>query len=228
MDTLQQQQVKHGTKYVSDLGAWLRRTRPLIWVLAAIVSVAVLGLLIPACLEQHVRFSGMGLQLIGVFLVGIGLRDTRSAFDDQPTSWQGVKQWWAGRPRFGPRHITLEAQSGLMGVSGMSARASVTAGPNASLEHRVEILEREHAVLRDEVDKLSGETKQKIGELSNAMALERSQRQEADQAVTRQLKKAVAEGLPLGRVGAICFFVGIIAASASPEIASWFGGGACR
>jgi len=115
-----------------------------------------------------------------------------------------------------------------MGIGGMSARARVTAGPNASLEHRVALLEREHAALFDKVGKLSEETRQKIGELLNAMDLERSERQEADKGVKEQLKKAVAEGLPLGRVGAVCFFVGIIAASASPEIASWFGGGTCQ
>ena len=169
MDTLQQ--IKHATKYLSDLGTWLWRTRPLIWALVAIVVVAVLGLLISSCLERYVRFSGMGLQLIGVILVGIGLRDTRRAFNDQPTTWEGIKQWWTGRPRFGPRHHSLEASSGIILSAGMSARASVTAGPDASLEQRLEILEREHAALRDEVGKLSGETTQKIGELSNAIAV---------------------------------------------------------
>ena len=115
-----------------------------------------------------------------------------------------------------------------MGVAGMSARARVAAGPNASLEHRVTILEREHALLFDEVGKLSEKTKQKLEELSNAITVEGRERQEADKGVKEQLKKAVAEGLPLGRVGAVCFFIGIIAASASPEIASWFGGGACQ
>ena len=115
-----------------------------------------------------------------------------------------------------------------MGVAGMSARASVTAGPNASLEHRVAVLERGQAALFDEVGKLSEETKHKIGELSNAMAVECSERQEADRGVKKQMEKAVAQGLPLGRVGAVCFFIGIIAASASPEIASWFGGGTCQ
>ena len=110
----------------------------------------------------------------------------------------------------------------------MSARASVTAGPNASFEQRVEILERGHAALFDEVGKLSGEVREKIGALSNQMDLERSERQEADKGVKEQLKKAVAEGLPLGRVGAGCFFIGIVAASASPEIASWFGRGSCQ
>jgi hypothetical protein len=127
MDALQQ--IKGATKYVFDLGAWLWRTRPLIWMLVALVIVAVLGLLISSCLERYVRFSGMGLKLIGVILVGIGLRDTRSAFNDQPTTWEGIKQWWTGRPRFGPRHYALEARSGIMLTAGMSAGASVTAGP---------------------------------------------------------------------------------------------------
>lgn len=226
MDALQQ--VRRVPKYIFDLVAWLWRTRLLVWVLMAIVVVLVLGVLISSCLERYVRVSGMGLQLIGVIVVGIGLRDTRRAFEDQPTTWEGIKQWWAGRPRFRPRHITLEARGVAIGVAGMSARARVTAGPNTSLEQRVAILERGHAALFDEVGKLGDEIKQKIGELSNAMTLERSERQEADKGVKEQLKKAVAEGLPLGRVGAVCFFIGIIAASASPEIASLFGGSTCQ
>ena len=226
MDALQQ--LRRAPKYISDLGAWLWRTRPLVWVLVAIVVILMLGVLISSCLERYVRVSGMGLQLIGVILVGIGLRDTRRAFEDQRTTWESIKQWWAGRPRFKPQHLTLEARGAAMGLSGMSARARVTAGPNAALEHRVGVLEREYAALFDEVGKLSDDTKQRIGELSNAMAVERSERQEADKSVKEQLKKAVAGGLPLGRVGAVCFFIGIIAASVSPEIASWFGGGTCQ
>jgi hypothetical protein len=226
MDALQH--IKRTAKYVSDFGGFLRRTRPLVWALVATIIVLVLWFLISSCLERYVRFSGMGLQLIGVALVGIGLRDTRQAFEDQPTTWQGIKLWWTGRPRFRTRNIALEARGTAMATAGISARAYVNAAPNAPLEHRVAVLEREHAALRDEVGKLSEETKRKVGELSNAMALEHSGRQEADNGIKEQLKKAVAEGLPLARVGAVFFFIGIIAASASPEIASWVGRGACQ
>ena len=67
------QQFMRAPKYISALGAWLWRTRPLVWVLVAIVVVLLLGVLISSCLERYVRISGMGLQLIGVILVGIGL-----------------------------------------------------------------------------------------------------------------------------------------------------------
>jgi hypothetical protein len=225
MDALQQ--VKRTTTYASDLGAWLWRTRPLIWALVAIIVVFVLWFLIFSCLERYVRVSGMGLQLIGVILVSIGLRDTRRAFEDQPTTWEGIKQWWTDRPKFPLHHVAFEARGVAVAAAVASARMRVTAGPNASLEHRVAVLEREHAALFDEVGKLTGDADRKIGELSNAIALERSDRQEADKAIKQQLKRAVAGGLPLGWVGAVCFFIGIIAASASPEIASWFGRGSC-
>jgi hypothetical protein len=221
------QQLRRAPKFISDLGVWLWRTRPLVWALMAVAVVLVLGVLAPSCLERYIRLSGMGLQLVGVILLGVGLRDTRRAFEDQPTTWQGIKQWWVGRPRFGPRHVTLEAGAAAIGIGGMTARARVSPGPNASLEHRVALLEREYSSLFDEVGKLNEETKQKIGELSKALSAERSERQEADKSIKEQLKKAVAEGIPLGLVGVICFFVGIISTSASPEIASLPGGDTC-
>jgi hypothetical protein len=222
------QQLRRAPKYISDLGVWLWRTRPLVWILMAIAVVLIVGVLAPSCLERYIRISGTGLQLVGVILLGVGLRDTRRAFDDQPTTWQGFKQWWSGRPRFRPQSVTLNASAALIGIDGMSARATVSPGPNASLEDRVTILERKHVALFDEVGKLSEQTKQEISELSNALTVERSERHEADRAIKQQLKKAVAEGLPLGRLGVICFFFGIIAAGASPEMALWLGGGTCQ
>jgi len=169
----------------------------------------------------------MGLQLIGVILIGVGLRDTRRAFNDQPTTLQAIRQWWAGRPRLSPKHVALEARALAIATAAGSARASVSAGPSATLEHRVEVLERAHAALFDEVGKLSAEIRQKIGELSDAITTERGERQQAERSISEQLKKAIAEGLPLARVGAICFFAGIACGSASAELAELLGSGAC-
>jgi hypothetical protein len=217
------QEIKRAANYITAVMVWLRRNRPLVWILVAMTFVFMLAFIVPSCLERYIRFSGTALQLLGVILVGIGLRDTR--FEDQPTTWESIKQFWAGRPVFRPRHVQLEAQSILVASGGLSApRLSVTAGTDASLEHRVAALEREHAALFAEVGKLNQETKQKLGELSGAFALERSERQGADKDLKEQLRKAVAGGLPLGRVGAIFFFIGILASSISPEIA----GGVCQ
>ena len=83
------QMLRRIPRYISDLGAWLWRARPLVWIIVSIIVFLVLGVLFSSCLEHSVRLSGMGLQLVGVVLVGIGLRDTRRAFVDQPTTWEG-------------------------------------------------------------------------------------------------------------------------------------------
>src|ERR1019366_5150921 len=97
------QRLRWVAKYISDLVAWFR-TQPLIAIFAAITIVALLSLVFSSCFEREIRLSGMGLQLLGVFLVGFGLRDTRRAFEDQPTTWEAIKLWWSGRPSFGPQH----------------------------------------------------------------------------------------------------------------------------
>jgi hypothetical protein len=222
------QRLRWVTKYISDLITWFRRTQPLIAILAAIVLVALLCIVFVSCLERQIRFSGMGLQLLGIILTGVALRDTRRAFEDQPTTWEAIKRWWSGRPPFGPQHHILQAEAGLMVVSGASARARVSSGPNTPLETRVTMLEQQYASLSDEVGMLTAETKKKMDEIFEKLKAERTEREQSDKAATEQLKKAVAQSIPLGRVGIIFFMTGITAGTASLEIASIFGAGACK
>jgi len=155
----------------------------------------------------------MFLQLIGVILVGIGLRDTRQAFNDLPTTLGAIKQWWFGRPRFRPQHHVIQAAAGSFATSFGAARTHVSIGPNTPLEHRMTILEQQYVSLFDEVGTLSTEMKKRTDELSNALEVERSERQRADNTTHDQLRKAVAEGIPLGSVGVILFLLGIAAGS---------------
>jgi hypothetical protein len=222
------QRLRWVTKYISDLVTWFGRTQPFIAILAAIILVALLCIVFASCLERQIRLSGMGLQLLGVVLVGVGLRDTRRAFEDQPTTWQAIKRWWSGRPPFGPQHHVLHAAGIAAGTSFGSSRARVSPGPNTPLEQRVTMLEQQYTSLFDEVGTLTAETKKKTDEISNALDEERTERQQADKWTKDQLKRAVAEGIPLGRLGVIFFLIGITAGTASLEIASIFGAGACQ
>jgi hypothetical protein len=77
-------------RYASDLAQWLWRTQPLLAVLAAICVSSFVWIVFSSCLERRVRLVGMALQLLGVILVAVGLRDTRRAFEDQPTSHDGT------------------------------------------------------------------------------------------------------------------------------------------
>jgi len=194
--------------------------------LAAVLLIGV-AFVLAACLERQIRFSGMLLELLGLLIVVIGLRDTRRAFDDQPTTWESIKLWWAGRPRFGPQHDVVAVAAGSLGLAGGSVRARVSPGPNTPLERRVVLLEQQYANLYDEVGKLGEEAKRTADEFSKALDMERAERQQADQNTKDQLKNAVAEGIPLERVGGISIATGMVAATASAELVSLFGAGPC-
>jgi hypothetical protein len=105
-----QQRLRWTRKYICDLANWMWRA-PLIAIGAAAIFVVLIMIFIP-CPERKIRLSGMALQLIGVVLVGIGLRDTRQAFDDQPTTWGRIKGFWSKRPKFGPQHHAFQPAGG--------------------------------------------------------------------------------------------------------------------
>jgi hypothetical protein len=214
-------------RYIFDLAQWLWKTQPLLALLAATVASSLVWIAFSSCLERRVRLVGMTLQLLGVILVAVGLRDTRRAFNDQPTTWQAIRQWWWGRPRFAPKGTVLAAAAHSFGISSMSAELTLSVAPGTPLERRVEILEEQHAQLSKDVRTLRDETKKRDDELSNALKAESDERRKEDASTKDQLKRAVAQGIPLGRVGAIFFFFGIIAGTASLEIAHLFGAGAC-
>ena len=109
-------------RYLVAVFWWILDTPPLLAIGAAVLIISVVWLVLSGCLERQIRFVGGILQLLGVILVAVGLRDTRRAFNDQPTTWQAITQWWSGRPRLAAKHIALEAGAAAFGMSSMSAR----------------------------------------------------------------------------------------------------------
>ena len=206
-------------KYIADLTKWLLRGHPVI-VLLGLILIAALVHFVSSCIEWEIRFFGMLLQLLGVVTVAIGLSDTRNTFNERPTVWGNIKQFWAGRPTYGPRNVVMAAATLSMHVSLNPARARVSSGPNTQLTDRVKLLEQQYASLFDEVGTLSAEAKQKMEELTKAVEAECDNREQGDKTIREQIKNAVAEGIPLQLFGAVLFALGIIAGTASPEIAS--------
>lgn len=110
-----------------------------------------------------------------------------------------------------------------MGMATGSGRMRLGPGVNNSLAQRVALLENQYASLFNEVGTLSGDLKTKTVELQRVIDVERGAREQEDLQIRNQLRKAVADGIPLSAVGALCFFAGIAAGTASPEIALMFG-----
>lgn len=214
-------------RYCADIARWFW-TPPVTLSFGATALVVLACFFLVSCFERQVRLSGIILQLFGVAVAAIGLRDTRRAFNDEPTAWQSIRQWWTGRPRFGPRGFVLHAEAASISFSGGSARIRINSGPQTSLDQRVAMLEQQHLALFDEVGQLSGDMKKRTDELSQSLEAEKRERIDGDSSTKNQLRTAIAQGLPLGRLGVVFFMIGIIAGTASPEIAVIFGRSACQ
>lgn len=214
-------------RYFAELMGWLVRARPIIAIGIALLMVPLLSVVFP-CPEPRIRWIGMGLQLAGVLLAAVGLWDTRRAFDNEPTTWQAILNWLSLRPKFGPKTFHLSGEPAIYVSEGGAARFRISAGPNAPLDQRIALLENQINRLEDEVGELTSKTKDELKRLKDDIERERSERTVADDGIRKQLRSAVAAGLPLARVGAAFFFIGIAASTASPEIAKLLASSSCQ
>lgn len=212
-------------RFIKQVVRWLC-TPPIIAILASLL-VVIATFSVSACLERSIRLSGMCLQLLGVVLTGCGLRDTRRAFEDQPTLMGHLRNWRAKRPRFAREHHELQTEGVSLSVSVGSARLKIAPGPNTPLDERVSLLERQYSSLSDEITNLASATKAEAKKLSDRIDSEKNQRQSSVVELRKQLKKAVAEGIPLASVGVAFFLLGISAGTASIEISKSLGGAVC-
>jgi hypothetical protein len=205
-------------RYVPALIRWVAPPRVALLPLFVIV-LAGLFFWMPFPLERKLRLSGMILQLGGVLLTGIDLHQKGTVFEDIPTLWQRAKKWWEGRPRFWPRTINLDIHSS--GRTSVSSKAQVIRGitPDASLEERVRILETRCEDLRREITEVETDLGRKLSALGTEVTNVRVNQADALERTRQQLRRSVAEGIPLGWIGVFLFLFGILLATASPEIA---------
>ena len=85
-----------------------------------------------------------------------------------------------------------------------------------------------HGKLLDEVGGLEIEIRRRGDELSNKLHAEAAAREVADKRIEEQLKEAAVGSLHLDVWGVLFFILGVIAGTASPEIAAVFGAASCK
>jgi hypothetical protein len=105
-----------------------------------VAGALVLGL--AATSPAAVRYAGTTLEVLGIATVAVGLREVRKRFG-RPSFRQEVLAWFQQIAAvFGPpKAYGLRAEVGGIAITGGKARLVHRAGPGASLESRVAILE---------------------------------------------------------------------------------------
>jgi hypothetical protein len=186
------------TSWLNRFGHWLF-VRPW-WVWATFV--VVVGILAIHCRlsltgEASVRITGLVFQLLGLWTVAKGLKETRELFG-RPGVFASLIRWLRDAPRFTPKLSISVSNSATIGIS-----TRVVIAP-ASIEERLTSIERQLADSRH------------LG--SEALTSEGRTCQAADQAIQRKLEEFAAGGLHLETIGLIWIFIGIILATISVEI----------
>jgi len=218
--------------FLKRLLRWLVATGRWIWevnrfwapFLVALVICASVAVIWRCPVEREVRLTGMVLQLLGLITIVLRLRAAQQQFPEQM-----LKHWWQRRPRFKAQNtVIIAALMANDSADTASFRARVTPGPQATLEQRLAMLEDSYTKLFDEVGGFGYEVKRRTDELSGKLQDELTAREAADKRIDEQLREEAVGSLHLDLWGVLFFILGIIAGTASPEIAAWIGAGLCR
>lgn len=176
------------------------------------------------------RTAGGVLQLLGVGTMALGISQLRRMFGLENTVAEMISEWgvylrklWEriaqifGKKRgvtvsVGSAHITA-------GAATMRAHGTVAPGPNASVDDRLRMLERQYAQLSKWVFEVEGKLQEEAKKHADALRAERQARESALGDLQRTLRALATGGIRLQLVGVIWFLAGISLATWAPEIA---------
>ncbi len=168
--------------------------------------------------EPGIRNTGMVLQLVGVATVYLGIRGTRLLFN-RPKLTQEFRAWLERFPRFRGRTISVGVIEITEANDTVDGRGMGSAAAHATIDQRIEILERNYASMFNEVGELHAQFKREITQHFQLLASEVSERKESNRKVLGRLDAAIAKPLHLQFAGVIFFALGIFAGTSSIELA---------
>jgi hypothetical protein len=190
--------------------------------IAGILIATLVGVMMSASGLDRVRWAGMVLQLLGVGTVAWGVRHVRRLFG-RPSVIEKTAAWFRRllAAFIPPKPSTVQATA--EGVATATGRVSavVIAGPNASLERRVEVLGRNLDRLRDEMVETEKLTRQEIDLVRENLAKEQQIRGIESQRIGRQLEEMAVGALRLDVLGVLWLMLGVVGTSIPEEIAHW-------
>ena len=173
--------------------------------------------------ELAFRLVGFFLQVLGVWIVWVGIRGTREQFE-VPGSWAQTKAWLASFPRL-RGHLVMAAGSGTITITGGSARASIWSGvpEGATIEQRVEAIEKNVQRVRDDLSAHQKESDERARAHDEELKRERAEREAADKAINEKIKETETGGLKLNAAGIWWLFFGTVCSTFAGELACLFG-----
>ena len=198
----------------------------------ALGVVCIVGLaLLRANHEDALRTAGGMLQLLGILAVAIGLSELRGKFGlpsvvaELRQEGSGLLKWLGARLRKmvgrKPPPIVASGSASISASAVVRGRGRVGPAPNATLEQRVDSLERRLEGLNDTVDRLDDGLADEVSERQRAIASEAERRGAADQELREVVKGLAVGGIHLESIGLAWLSFGVCLATWPRELASW-------
>lgn len=199
---------------------WLWLMEPRHFWLAILVVVLAGGLsLRRGVTEPEVRITGLVLQILGIGTVAWGIRETRVLFG-RPTLVDKFLDWLRRFPVYGG-HLVSGSANITVGPASVHGRGytSASAGLDASVQARVDALERNVKLINERISHTQNEMDQKFRIHADLLEREEHIRGREVQALRAKLEATETGGLHISAMGALWLFVGVTLSTAAPEIA---------
>lgn len=166
--------------------------------------------------EFGFRLVGFSLQVLGVWIVWVGIRGTREQFE--VPGWRDqVKAWTASFPRLRERVISASITlSGSADIASGRAYGWHGTAPGATLDERVAAIEKNLRNVRDEFSAHQKEADDRARAHDDEMKRERAERKAADKEIQDKIKETETGGLHLNWSGVWWLLSGTIC-STFPE-----------
>lgn len=214
--------IKRVWSWINAFVFWLLDARRLlpIPILAVVLLVLVVGFLLPVTVDDSVRYSGLVLQLLGIYTIVHGLLGRQRLFNHPGfgvkfRAWLRQFPWGSKKPQ--PIEISPTGGISLSSAGKLSIWHGVP--DEASIEDRLAALEANLETLKTELAETSNEHQGDIRRLVEAAASERQMRDSAVRDIRSQMEELGAGGLRLEWKGVWWLILGTIFVSIPSEIA---------
>jgi hypothetical protein len=191
------------------------------WLALATNLLALLLALRLGASEPVIRITGLVLQLLGISSIIAGISVTRDLFG-YPSLVANIKAWFRRFP-LRRRHIVFAAGGGEFAMTMGRARGTVThnAGPNPTLDARVEALEKNIASIQNQITGVEKELDEGFGKVRDEIRSEGQKREANEKKLGEKIEASAVGGIHISAIGASWLFVGVALSTAAPELAAF-------
>ena len=204
---------------VKALWSWLAEAKHA-WLAIGVTIIALVISLQPCTSEPTIRLTGLFMQLLGISTVIWGIWETRALFG-HPSFPSKARSWLIRFPLL--RRSVVVPISGVasLGFSGkLRAIAMHGAGPNPTVEARIDALEKNIQAIHDRISQTQQEMDVELGKADGVTKREERERQSEDHAIREKLEATGTGGFHISATGALWLFVGVTLSTAATEIAA--------